>query len=315
MPPMPAQSPAADAGATDASAGRVPTPAAADATARTPSPSRLADVSETSNPARTGAPRKGPDAVSSSPAPTSDETAGHAAPADARPAANAIHAEGTPKGAAVKAVATERHDGFEPAGTPALAGDPHPARPAPFAAGQISTGTDLAQNATDIAGRPLISAATPAASAPHGVAAYAAYEAAVPIAGLAVEIVARARDGQNRFEIRLDPPELGRIDVHLNVDRHGNVASRLVVERPETLDLLRRDAPTLERALESAGLKTSGQGLEFSLRDQALGREQADQNGGASRLIVRDDEVQPVAAARSGYGRLLGVGAGIDIRV
>ncbi len=69
--------------------------------------------------------------------------------------------------------------------------------------------------------------------------------------------------------------------------------------------------------MESAGLKTSGQGLEFSLRDQALGREQADQNGasGASRLIVRDDEVQPVAAARSGYGRLLGVGAGIDIRV
>ena len=317
MPPMPAQSPAADAGATDASAGRVPTPATADATARTASPSRLADVSETSNPARTGAPRKGPDAVSSSPAPTSDETAGHAAPADAGPATNAIHAEGTPKGAAVKAIATERHDGFEPAGTPALAGDAHPARPAPFATGQINTGTDLAQNATDIAGRPLVSAAAPAASAPHGVAAYAAFEAAVPIAGLAVEIVARARDGQNRFEIRLDPPELGRIDVHLNVDRHGNVASRLVVERSETLDLLRRDAPTLERALESAGLKTSGQGLEFSLRDQALGREQADQNGasGASRLIVRDDEVQPVAAARSGYGRLLGVGAGIDIRV
>ena len=67
--------------------------------------------------------------------------------------------------------------------------------------------------------------------------------------------------------------------------------------------------------MESAGLKTSGQGLEFSLRDQALGREQADQSGGASRLIVRDDEVQPVAAARNGYGRLVGVGAGIDIRV
>jgi flagellar hook-length control protein FliK len=315
MPPMPAQSPAADAGATDTSAGRSATPAAADATAKTASPLRLADAAETSNPARTGAPRKGPDAVSASPAPTSDETAGPAALVNAGQAPTPTHPDGATKGPAVKVVAAERHDGSEPAGTTALTSDAHPVRPAPFAAGQIST--DLAQNATDIAGRPVTSTATPAASAPHGVAVYAAYEAAVPIAGLAVEIVARALDGRNRFEIRLDPPELGRIDVHLNVDRHGNVASRLVVERSETLDLLRRDAPTLERALESAGLKTSGQGLEFSLRDQALGREQADQNGasGASRLIVRDDEVQPVAAARSGYGRLLGVGAGIDIRV
>ena len=41
---------------------------------------------------------------------------------------------------------------------------------------------------------------------------------AVPVAGLAVEIVARAQDGLRRFDIRLDPPELGRIDVRLDVD-------------------------------------------------------------------------------------------------
>ena len=80
----------------------------------------------------------------------------------------------------------------------------------------------------------------------------------VPIAGLAVEIVARAQDGPKRFEIRLDPPELGRIDVRLDVDHAGKVTSRLVVERAETLDLLRRDAPQLERALQQAGLNTEG---------------------------------------------------------
>ena len=52
-------------------------------------------------------------------------------------------------------------------------------------------------------------------------------------------IAAQAQSGKSRFEIRLDPPELGRIDVQLNVDSSGNVSSRLVVERPETLDLLR----------------------------------------------------------------------------
>ena len=135
----------------------------------------------------------------------------------------------------------------------------------------------------------------------------------VPISGLAVEIVARVHEGLRRFEIRLDPPELGRIDVRLEVDRGGNVTSRLTVERAETLDLLRRDAPQLERALQHAGLNTEG-GLQFSLRDQNFAnREQTDQN--AATFIVPDDEPAAAEAALRGYGRLMGLGGGVDIRV
>ena len=142
--------------------------------------------------------------------------------------------------------------------------------------------------------------------------------AAVPIAGLAVEIAARAKDGSNRFEIRLDPPELGRIDVRLHVDKDGQVTSHLVVERAETLDLLKRDAPQLERALQQAGLKTSEGGLEFSLRDQSFaGRDQGGRDDGdrAARVVVPDDELAPVEATRTPYGRLLGSSGGVDIRV
>jgi flagellar hook-length control protein FliK len=135
----------------------------------------------------------------------------------------------------------------------------------------------------------------------------------VPISGLAVEIVSRAQDGLRRFEIRLDPPELGRIDVRLDVDRGGNVTSRLTVERSETLDLLRRDAPQLERALQHAGLNTEG-GLQFSLRDQNFAnREQTRQN--AATFIVAADEPAAADAALRGYGRLVGLGGGVDIRV
>ena len=139
---------------------------------------------------------------------------------------------------------------------------------------------------------------------------------AVPVAGLAVEIVSRAQDGLRRFDIRLDPPELGRIDVRLDVDSGGKVTSRLTVERAETLDLLRRDAPQLERALQHAGLNTEG-GLEFSLRDQNFaGRDQAPRDVPATaRLIVPDDEQVAADAARRGYGRLIGLGGGVDIRV
>ena len=100
----------------------------------------------------------------------------------------------------------------------------------------------------------------------------------MPLEGLAVEIAARAQGGRNRFEIRLDPPELGRIDVRLDIDRSGQVTSRLVVEKAETLDVLRRDAHQLERALQDAGLKTSDNGMQFSLRDQAF----ADRHDGAA---------------------------------
>ena len=102
--------------------------------------------------------------------------------------------------------------------------------------------------------------------------------APVPLESLAVEIAARAQSGSNRFEIRLDPPELGRIDVRLDIDRSGNVTSRLVVDKAETLEALRRDAHQLERALQDAGLKTSDNGLQFSLRDQAFSERQ-DQAG------------------------------------
>lgn len=138
---------------------------------------------------------------------------------------------------------------------------------------------------------------------------------AVPVAGLAVEIAAHAQGGKNRFEIRLDPPELGRIDVRLEIDGDGRVTSHLRVERPETLDLLRRDAPALERALQQAGLKTSDNGLQFSLRDQAFSqRDQARDTPAMARIVVPDDTLVAVETQRN-YGRLAGLGGGVDIRV
>ena len=142
------------------------------------------------------------------------------------------------------------------------------------------------------------SAAQPAATSGNQNA-----EPAIPIAGLAVEIAARAQAGQNRFEIRLDPPELGRIDVRLDIDRSGQVTSRLVVERPETLDQLRRDSAGLERALQDAGLKTAQNGLQFSLRDQGFaGRDHSNPSSDAARLVVPDPDLAPVEIPTNAYG-------------
>jgi flagellar hook-length control protein FliK len=136
----------------------------------------------------------------------------------------------------------------------------------------------------------------------------------VPLSGVAVEIASQASAGKQHFEIRLDPPELGRIDVKLDIDGDGNATTRLVVERSETLDLLKRDSHQLERALQQAGLKTSDNALEFSLRQQFT---QNDDQGssGAATIVVPDEDAAPLLVRRQSYGRLLGLSGGLDIRV
>jgi len=100
----------------------------------------------------------------------------------------------------------------------------------------------------------------------------------VPLNALAVHIAQQAQAGAKRFDIRLDPPELGRLEIRLDVARDGRATTHLVVERAETLDLLQRDARSLERALQSAGLDTSKDGLTFSLKDQQTGGNGTRQN-------------------------------------
>jgi flagellar hook-length control protein FliK len=155
---------------------------------------------------------------------------------------------------------------------------------------------------------------TPVVLAPSGAAD--AKAAAIPISSVPFEITSRASEGKRRFEIRLDPPELGRIDVRLDLARDGSVNSRLIVERAETLDLLRRDAGNLERALQSAGLQTGGSGMEFSLRDgSAQERKSPDNLTRADLLIVPDDDVAVTEAVRRAYGVLRGLGRGVDMRI
>ncbi|WP_299565354.1 flagellar hook-length control protein FliK [Enterovirga sp.] len=97
----------------------------------------------------------------------------------------------------------------------------------------------------------------------------------LPLAAVPVEIGLRSLEGLSRFEIRLAPVDLGGIDVRLDIAEDGQVSARLLVDRPETLAWLQRDASQLERALEQAGLRPQEGGISLTLRDSG-----ADQNSG-----------------------------------
>ncbi len=141
----------------------------------------------------------------------------------------------------------------------------------------------------------------------------------VPVHALAVTIAARANAGTTRFDIRLDPAELGRIDVQLTVDREGRVKSKLVVEKQETLELLQRDQRNLERALSQAGVQTSENSLEFSLKDQGgqNARDRQPEDGSHSRQVVIEDPdtVAALQASAATYARAAAMRGGVDIRI
>jgi flagellar hook-length control protein FliK len=88
---------------------------------------------------------------------------------------------------------------------------------------------------------------------------------------LALRVAAKSAAGDSHFLVRLDPPELGRIDVNLNVDSQGAAHADVSASEPKTLDLLQRDAPALERALRDAGVALSG-GMSFSLKGGGSGQ-------------------------------------------
>lgn len=94
-----------------------------------------------------------------------------------------------------------------------------------------------------------------------------AYGASLPVSQIAVAVSSQARAGARHFEIRLDPPEMGRIDVRLEMARDGTMNAQLTVDRPETFEALNRDARHLERMLQQSGMKIDGGNIQFSLRD------------------------------------------------
>lgn len=135
-----------------------------------------------------------------------------------------------------------------------------------------------------------------------------------PSEQVAVQIQRAAEQGASRISIELDPAELGRVEVRLDVDRNGMVAASVVAERPETLDLLKKDQRSLETALQNAGLSTDSANLSFSLREGNKGGQEAHDGNGRRR--DRDDgerEAQPVVAEALGRIRRINLDRALDI--
>ena len=131
------------------------------------------------------------------------------------------------------------------------------------------------------------------------------------------EIIRRSHDGATRFEMRLDPPELGRVDIKLEVSRDHRVTAIIAADNPQALTELSRGARDLQQALSAAGLDLPDDGLSFDLsgqqgafaqQDMSEPRQQGARNDTvAPQHIVEDATpapVRPLALERWRGGRV-----------
>ncbi|HEX8417481.1 MAG TPA: flagellar hook-length control protein FliK [Methylobacterium sp.] len=199
-------------------------------------------------------------------------------------------------------------------GTPAEIGAPG------FEALLASAATTAPETPTSSAAGSTAVAATASAS-PTGAAGEPSAQAPpppTPLGAVPMTIGLRSLGGSSRFEIRLDPVDLGRIDVSLDIDKdRGTVTTHLVVERPETLALLQRDAGSLQQALSQAGLDPSEGGINLSLRGengsggQGSDAERSDRRRHGSPTEPNDARTQTEAVPLRSLRGL----SGLDIRI
>ena len=109
-----------------------------------------------------------------------------------------------------------------------------------------------------------------------------------PAVPVSLGIAKALTEGHRRITVRLDPPELGRVEVRLDFAGDGTVKAFVRADNHHTLDLLQRDSRLLERALTDSGLKADSGSLNFSLNQGSQNGagfadgSNGDRNGGGS---------------------------------
>ena len=100
---------------------------------------------------------------------------------------------------------------------------------------------------------------------------------------MGVEIARRVSAGRDEVTIRLNPVEMGRIEVRMSFDDSGSLRAVVAAESPVALDMLRRDAADLTRALTDAGIRSDGQSFRFDSRSGGDGQSWQRQQSGSEQ--------------------------------
>jgi hypothetical protein len=149
------------------------------------------------------------------------------------------------------------------------------ATPGPNTAPDIRADVAVASSGGSTSGADAMAAAraaigTPAPAATTQVTTPAALQAAPPVAVQVYTRFVERFDGRaQRFEVSLQPAELGRVDVRIEIGADRKVHAVLAAHDSNALGDLMRGQRSLERALSDAGVDLAKDGLKFELSQDA----------------------------------------------
>jgi flagellar hook-length control protein FliK len=121
-----------------------------------------------------------------------------------------------------------------------------------------------------------VSTAPEAGTAPERTARNAAAIAASDHSAtsqVAIHVARSLGRGHDRLTVALHPAELGIVQVSVELGDPAGARAQITADRPETLEMLRRDSHQLEQSLRDAGIGLGSGTIGFSLRQDGSPRQ------------------------------------------
>lgn len=108
---------------------------------------------------------------------------------------------------------------------------------------------------------------------------------------VAVQMQKSVAAGKDRFTIKLEPPELGRVDIRMDIGSDNRIHLTVVASNADALEALQNNARRLEAALAQSGFDADAEQFQFSHRGEKHGNQQGGQSetGGQPEFLPEDD--------------------------
>lgn len=100
-----------------------------------------------------------------------------------------------------------------------------------------------------------------------------------------VNITKSAVKGIDKIDISLKPEDLGHIEIKMQISKDGKLHAHIVASRPETVEILQKDAQILQKAFSDAGFQTDESSLSFAFQDESAAYQNQDRDSGLRKFM------------------------------
>jgi flagellar hook-length control protein FliK len=99
-----------------------------------------------------------------------------------------------------------------------------------------------------------------------------------PAEQVGITMARMVKTGMTQFEMQMHPADLGKVEIKLEINQDGLVRATVTADNPAAYAALQKDASSLEKILQQAGLETDANSLSFNLRDGEAQPQQQEAN-------------------------------------